>query len=548
MPREEIDPGETLESYFGQTKRKTLDTRPLNKFILDNYGLGENKHPHQQSTKPSADIKSPSPNDILPNPFQEIEKLRQKIEKINKLSICNTLFQEEIHRLLEFTDQERKDARKTFREKAHFPLRFTPNLKSKSKWQVRWHPKAAPLVKYAYQIFHGSTDPTNPLFHPKLREILQLSGRCLVCRLTNKEWKHPEGILVAGRQPGRCSAKVASPLVPQSATNVAETYSSTTDIIKFLRRLPQATIPKKATEGSTAYDLYPSEEATVPPHSRKLVSTGLSCEFPLTLYGQIASRSGLSLKHSIDIATSVLDSDYRGTINVLLHNHSDQPYQLRPTQAMAQILFIPLSQLPLKEASQLSNTDRGAKGFGSSNVKTFSSEVIQLKPVTGRPPGTTFLGAQPSKATIRLNSIDGPGASIIINSGSNITLVSSKMLSKLDPAPSPKEGQHIKINQVTGRSSTTQYVPLDIYFETDAKLISIRLEVYIVKDMNAPLILGNDFADQYSLSILRENGNTCLKLGDSGYHIPLDNSVESSYLDVQALQVRAQAIQHQKNN
>ena len=101
---------------------------------------------------------------------------------------------------------------------------------------------------------------------------------------------------------------------------------------------------------------------------------------------------------------------------------------------------------------------------------------------------------------------------------------------------------------MTGRSSTTQYVPLDLFFETNQKLISLRLEAYIVKDMNAPLILGNDFADQYSLSIIRDNGNVSLKLGNSGHSIPLDSLVESSYLDIQALQAKARAILHRKNN
>jgi len=76
----------------------------------------------------------------------------------------------------------------------------------------------------------------------------------------------------------------------------------------------------------------------------------------------------------------------------------------------------------------------------------------------------------------------------------------------------------------------------------------MQLEAYVVKDMNTPLILGNDFADQYSLSILHENSNTSLKLGDSGHYIPLDNSVESLYLNMQALQARARAMQHRKNN
>ena len=76
----------------------------------------------------------------------------------------------------------------------------------------------------------------------------------------------------------------------------------------------------------------------------------------------------------------------------------------------------------------------------------------------------------------------------------------------------------------------------------------ITIEAYIVKDMNAPIILGNDFADQYSLSIIRENGTTSLRLGDSDLSIPLDSSVDSSYLEVQALRSEAAKIQHRKNN
>ena len=215
---------------------------------------------------------------------------------------------------------------------------------------------------------------------------------------------------------------------------------------------------------------------------------------------------------------------------------------------MAQILFLPLSQLPIVETQELSETTRGTKGFGSTDVKTFTVEVIQLQQVTGRPPGTTFLGAQPSKAAVRLNSPNSPSTLIVIDSGSNISLVSTKLLERIHPTPKAQEGQHIKINQVTGRSLTTQYVPLDLFFKTNGSIISLKLEAYVVKDMNAPLILGNDFADQYSLSIIQDNSNTSLKLGNSGYTIPLDSSVKSSYLDVQALQVKAKAILHRKDN
>jgi len=155
LPKEAIAPGETLESYFGQnSKRNKLNNKSLNNFILKNYGLGENKYPKTQKENT--------------NPFKEQEQIHQKFQELNKLTIHNKNFQEEIHKYLFFETKDQKEELKVFRQKAHFPLRFTPNLRSKSKWQVRWHPKVAPLVKYAYQIFYGSINPVNPSFNPKL--------------------------------------------------------------------------------------------------------------------------------------------------------------------------------------------------------------------------------------------------------------------------------------------------------------------------------------------------------------------------------------------
>ena len=335
--------------------------------------------------------------------------------------------------------------------------------------------------------------------------MLQATGWCLVCRLSNKEWTHPKGIIITGNQGGQCSTKIADTPVPQVAPNIVntmETFGVKTENIKILLHDPQARLPTKATTGSATYNLFPLEEHTIPAHTRLLISTGLKIEIPTPYYGQISSRSGLSSKHLIDVTAGVIDSDYRGIIKVLLHNHSDQPYLLSPKQSMAQILFLPLAQPPVVETSEISNTKRGHQGFGSTDPTTFTTEVIELQPVAGRPPGTTFLGAQPSKATVRLNSQNGPLAQVVINSGSNISLISMRLLDKMDPPLKPKTGQEIKISQVTGQSSTSQYVPLELYFETTESLVSIRIEAYIVKDMNAPIILGNDFVDQYSLSII----------------------------------------------
>jgi len=94
--------------------------------------------------------------------------------------------------------------------------------------------------------------------------------------------------------------------------------------------------------------------------------------------------------------------------------------------------------------------------------------------------------------------------------------------------------------------STNQYISLDLYFKTSPDPAVLCLEAYIVKDMNALLILGNDFTDQYSLSIICNNGMTSLKLGDSGYFIPLDSSVNSSFLEMHAFQAEVMATLHRK--
>ena len=85
--------------------------------------------------------------------------------------------------------------------------------------------------------------------------------------------------------------------------------------------------------------------------------------------------------------------------------------------------------------------------------------------------------------------------------------------------------------QVTGNAIITGYVALDIYFETKEGPVLIRVEAYVVKGMSAPFILGNDFADQYSISLLREEGQSTLLFGKSGQSKEVHNSISSTLLD-----------------
>ena len=167
-PKEDISPDFTLESYLRQMNKKSYKNRPLTQPDLRNHKLNKTEQP---PTKPSNDTYHNLSIETTPHSSQQNENLWQTIEKINKLPIHNATFQEEIHQLLKSPNQEGQES---LLKETCFPLQLAPNIRTKSKWQVCWHPKAASLIKYAYQIFHGSIDPSNPSFHLKLQEILRL--------------------------------------------------------------------------------------------------------------------------------------------------------------------------------------------------------------------------------------------------------------------------------------------------------------------------------------------------------------------------------------
>jgi hypothetical protein len=90
---------------------------------------------------------------------------------------------------------------------------------------------------------------------------------------------------------------------------------------------------------------------------------------------------------------------------------------------------------------------------------------------------------------------------MIIDSRSDITLISTKTLDSLSETPKVRKGQKINLVQVTRKASISGYVKLDLYFHTKEGPVKIKVEAYVVKGMTTPLILGNDFADQYSLLV-----------------------------------------------
>lgn len=139
----------------------------------------------------------------------------------------------------------------------------------------------------------------------------------------------------------------------------------------YVKRLdPRAQLPAYQTPGSAAMDLAAllDKPLFIDPGSRVSVPTGLSIALPDGGWvALVLPRSGLSIKYGITLANSVgvIDSDYRGELQVGLTNRSSTPYTIQPGDRIAQLMVIPVGQAQVEEREELPATRRGSGGFGS---------------------------------------------------------------------------------------------------------------------------------------------------------------------------------------
>lgn len=134
-------------------------------------------------------------------------------------------------------------------------------------------------------------------------------------------------------------------------------------MIKVKRLIECAKLPKRA-HNSAGYDLYASEQVTIPIGRTRRIPIGITVEFPPGYVALIWDRSGMGMK-GIHRFAGVIDADYRGEWGVVLCNFSDKPYEIFPGDKVAQVLFQKVEDWPVEEVADLSQTDRGAGGFGS---------------------------------------------------------------------------------------------------------------------------------------------------------------------------------------
>lgn len=139
--------------------------------------------------------------------------------------------------------------------------------------------------------------------------------------------------------------------------------------INIMRLTDSAKLPDRGSAFAAGYDLFAdvTEDVTIEPHETQMIGTGLAMEIPEGYFGGIFARSGLSAKEGLRPANcvGVVDADYRGEIKVALHNDGEVQRVVTPAEKIAQLVVVPFLPVSFNEIKELSDTVRGAGGFGS---------------------------------------------------------------------------------------------------------------------------------------------------------------------------------------
>lgn len=139
--------------------------------------------------------------------------------------------------------------------------------------------------------------------------------------------------------------------------------------INFTKLNDTAIVPTRGTEESAGMDLYADIDfpVTIKPNETVKIPTNIAMEIPVNYFGGVFARSGLAYKKGLAPVNKVgvIDADYRGSIDVCLHNYSVVPQVVSPQDRIAQLIIIPFQKVELNEVNSLEETERGGGGFGS---------------------------------------------------------------------------------------------------------------------------------------------------------------------------------------
>ncbi len=143
--------------------------------------------------------------------------------------------------------------------------------------------------------------------------------------------------------------------------------------IQIKKLSTSVSFPKYETPGSSGLDIaaHIEENIIINPGEKSLISTGLFVAIPIGYEIQIRPRSGLAAKKNITVLNTpgTIDADYRGEIKVILINLGKEKFTIESGDRIAQMVVCPVIQAELEEVTELSNTERGSGGFGSTGTK-----------------------------------------------------------------------------------------------------------------------------------------------------------------------------------
>ena len=149
-----------------------------------------------------------------------------------------------------------------------------------------------------------------------------------------------------------------------------------------IKRLPHGAdlpLPRYATPDSAGVDLLAAipDAVVLAPGERQLIPSGIAVALPPGTEAQVRPRSGLALRHGITLLNTpgTIDADYRGEIGVILINLGQEPFAIDRGMRIAQMIIAPVVQVDWDEVSELSDSSRGAGGFGSTGVEGKDAET-----------------------------------------------------------------------------------------------------------------------------------------------------------------------------
>lgn len=137
--------------------------------------------------------------------------------------------------------------------------------------------------------------------------------------------------------------------------------------LKVKKLVPSAVVPSKAYDSDAGLDLTIIKKETISSNTIRACSTGIALEIPGGYYGQVNERSGFSLENTLTLKAGVVDSAYRGEVKVIFQNTGDYPVTIPAGTKIAQLVLHVVPVINVEVVNELTDSDRGVKGFGSSD-------------------------------------------------------------------------------------------------------------------------------------------------------------------------------------